>query len=415
MGEEIDLRAYIEVLLRHWKWIAGLAVLAAVVAFVVSSLLPATYEASAVVLVTKPRYQLQFDTRFTTDDAPPAYKAFPILATSDAVLQQVVDSYTPSTAAEIEHWNLETLKEMVSASSEGDPSLVLLKVKSRSPDDAAAIANTWANVLTTTGNELYGGKRRDLLFFQEQMAEAKEALDDAEAALIEFQARDQSSILEAQLGSARQTQASYLASQRKILLIKEDIQALQAQLSEQPADQEASLADSLTALLLQIKAFNAQSGTPIQLQIQSGEALSTKSTAEQMAFLKNLLTTLEAQSAEVAERLTELEPQILALQQELQQARIEENQLNRARDLAQETYLTLARKLAEARITAQESNGVLLVGSYAAVPAKPVGPRRLFNTAVAGMLGLMIGVFAAFAIEFWRQPEAAREHGADES
>jgi len=362
MEEEIDLRAYIEILLRYWKWIVGLTVLAAVAAFVVSSLMAPTYEASAVVLVTEPRYQLQFDTRFRTDDAKPAFEAFPTLATSDAVLQQVVDSYTPSTAAEIEHWNLETLKGMVSASSGGDPSLVLLQVESRSPADAAGIANAWADVLVEIVNETFGGRQRDLLFFQEQLAEAQKALDEAETALIEFQAHNQSSILEAQLGSARQTQASYLASQRKILLIKEDIQSLQAQLAEQPATQEASLADSLTALLLQIKAFNAQSGTPIQLQIQSGEALSTKSTAEQIAFLNNLLTTLVAQSAEIAERLTELEPQILALQQDLQQARVEEEQLDRARDLAQETYLTLARKLEEARITAQESNGVLLVG-----------------------------------------------------
>ena len=59
MEDEIDLRAYIEVLLRHWKWIIALAVLAAIAAFVVNSLLPFTYEADSVVIVTEPRYQLR--------------------------------------------------------------------------------------------------------------------------------------------------------------------------------------------------------------------------------------------------------------------------------------------------------------------------------------------------------------------
>ena len=105
MEEEIDLRAYVAVLIRYWKWIAGLALVAAVAAFVVSLLLPSSYEASAVVIITEPRYQMQFDPRFATvDQWTPAYKAFPTLATSDEVLQRVLASYTPPPEAGIEAW-----------------------------------------------------------------------------------------------------------------------------------------------------------------------------------------------------------------------------------------------------------------------------------------------------------------------
>jgi len=412
MEEEIDLRAYIEVLFRNWMWIVGLTVLAAVVAFVYSSLQAPTYEASTVVLVTEPRYQMQFDPRFKTDEGAPRDNAFPTLATSDDVLQDVDEAYTPSPAAGLEQWNLATLQRMVQASSDGDPNLIILKVRSRSPADAASIANTWADILVGSGNELYGGGQKDLVFFQEQLASAEQTLNEAEAALIEFQARNQSSIIETQLASLRQTQADYLSNQRTIALITEDIQSLRAQLADQPPDQNASMADNLTALLLQIKAFNVQTTVPIQLQIQGGEALSDKSTAEQIAFLDDLVNTLQDQSTEITSRLTELEPQILAAQQKLQQAQVEQDRLSRASDLARETYLTMARKLDEAQISSRESNGILRVGSYAAVPTQPIGPRRLFNTAIAGMLGLMIGVLAVFAVEFWRQPEAATEDAA---
>ena len=401
MEEEIDLRVYVEVLISRWKWIVGLALVAAVTAFVVSSLLPSTYEASSVIIITQPRYQMQFDSRFeTVGEWTPAYKAFPTLATSDEALQGVVDAYTPSPEAHIEEWTLRTLAGMVEATSEGDPRLVVLKVRSRSPEDAADIANLWADQFTALGNGIYGGTEKDVAFFEEQGNQARQVLDRADVELIEFQARNQSSIVSAQLSSCRQTQTDYLADQRAIAYIVQDIQGLRGQLAQQPGDQPASLADDLTALFLQVKAFGAS--TPIQLQVNSADSLSNKSLAEQIAFLDDLVVTLEAKSSEINERLAELEPQILALQQRLQEINVESDLLTSARDLARETYMTLARKLEEARIAAQEENGVSQVGSYTAVPEEPVSRRRMLNTAVAGVLGGMMGVFGAFAIEWWR-------------
>jgi len=411
MEEEIDLRAYVRVLIQSWKWVVGLAIVAAAVAFAVSSLLNPTYEAPAVVIITEPRYQMQFDPRFkTVDQWTPAYKAFPTLATSDEVLQRVLDVHTPSPEAGIEAWTLRTLSRMVEASSEGDPSLVVLRVRSRSSEDAAAIANLWADALVRRGNDIYSDREDDVVFFEEQVVMAEDALDEADQALVEFEARSQANVVDAQLESLLQAQADYLADQRAIAYIGQDIQGLRDQLAQQPGDRPISLGDDLTALLLQIKAFNllqvkapdAQVSAPIQLQVSSAESLSDKSPAEQIAFLDDLDATLEAKSVEIDERLADLEPRILALQRQLQEITAESERLTNAQDLTSETYMTLVRKLEEARISAQEQNGVLQVGSYAAIPEKPVGPRRMLNTAVAGVLGLMLGVFGAFAMEWWQ-------------
>jgi uncharacterized protein involved in exopolysaccharide biosynthesis len=402
MDTDIDLRAYLSILLRHWKLIVGLTLIAGLGAFVVSSVQPASYQASAVVLVTQPRYQMQFDPRFETANGwQPAYRAFPTLATSDGTLLEVIAGYVPTAQAQIDNWRLSVLKKMVEAFSGGDPSLVVLRVESVSPQDAMGIANVWADVLTERGNELYGGNEQDVAFFEEQLAAAGEALDASDGALVAFEARNQSKIIAAQLESHQQAQADQLLAQRTIASIVQDIQGLRDQLAEQPSGQASSPADSLTALLLQIKAFNAQAETPIQLQIDSTEALSGKTQEEQVAFLDDLVDTLQTRSAEIDEQLVQLEPEILALQQELQETNVEHERLVRAQELARETYMTLARKLDEARIAAQEQNGTLQVGSYAAVPVEPVGPRRIFNSAVAALLGLMVGILIAFAIEFW--------------
>ncbi len=407
MEDEIDLRAYVNLLLRHWIWIVAVAVVAAVAAFLFSLRLPATYEASAVVLVTEPRYQLEFDPRLGTEQIRPAYRAFPALATSDAILQALLEAYEGAQPGPGKgEWKLETLRGMVEARSEGDPSLVVLRVTSHPAAATAVMANLWADVLVREGNRIYGGGEEDVVFFEDQMAQARTALENAEAALVEFEARNEATILESELNSLRRTQADYLAQQRSIAYIIQDLEGLRQQMAEQPPNQEVSLGDSLTVLFLQMQAFNASASPALQLQIGSDAALSGKSLAEQVAFLGDLVGTLEAKSSEIDSRLAALGPEMLSLQRDLEQVKVEGDRLAGARDLARETYVTLVRKVDETRIAAQEENRTLQVGSYAAVPGQPVGPRRLMITAVAGMLGFLLGVVGVLVIGSWRQSEA---------
>ncbi|MCS7222288.1 MAG: GNVR domain-containing protein [Anaerolineae bacterium] len=415
MEEEIDLREYIFTLLKYWKWILGTAIATAVVALGVSFLLSPTYEAIALVAVTKPRYIMQFDPRIAPMESvsgamiQPAYKAYPELATSDEVLQELLSRLNPRPE------NLETLEDLsgiTNAKSGTDPSVIRLIVRYRDPDAAAHIANLWAEIFIRRANEIYGTEARSQLqFYQQQLERARTELTVAEEMLVEFQARNRESILQNQLSSYRQMQADYLADQRQIAYIVQDIQGLREQLSRQPTDQPSTLADQLTALFLQIKAFNAQASAPIQLQVDNAATLSEKSLPEQIAFLDDMVQILEKKSAEIEGRLAELEPQILALQQELQQIYTEADRLTRARDVARETYMTLTRKVEEARIAAEDaSTGEVRLASQAAVPERPVSPRKLLNTAIAGMLGLMVAVFGAFGAEWWRNGAGEQGH-----
>lgn len=407
MEEEfIDLRVYVKVLLRNWLWIVGAAVLAAVTAFAVSSIMAPSYEAESVVLITEPRYMMQFEPRFETmREWEPAYQAFPVLATSDDVLRDVVDAYQPTPDAGIETWSLKTLGHMTEATSEGDPSLVVLRVTSGSPEDAAAIANIWAELLIRRGNAIYQNGDQDVDFFETQLATTQTDLTEAEEALVAFQAQNEYEILKAQLKSLQLAQSDYLADQRTIAYLVQDLEGLRAQMARQDGTQIASLADDLTTLYLQIKAFNAEAIAPIEMQINTAESLSKKSVAQQVAFLEDLVETLQAKSGEIDERLTGLEPQMLSLQERLQAIEIEQERLTRERDLTEETYMTLARKLEESQIAAQEEGGILKVGSRAAVPEEPVGPRRMINTALAGVLGGMVAVGAVLVLDWWQQDE----------
>jgi uncharacterized protein involved in exopolysaccharide biosynthesis len=417
--EEIDLRQYVEVLIRSWKWIAGLALVAAVVALAVSFLIPPTYEAAALVAVTEPRYVMRFDTRFeTVNSVQPAYKAYPELAASDDLLRDLLATLNSDVEGIV---TLQDLRGKLEAKSGADPSMVQLAVRSQDSEEAARIANAWADLFVARANEIYGAhSEHQTRFFEAQLERARLELDAAQQALVEFQARNQEAVLGARLASVQQDLQDYLVEQREIERALRNVRALRDSVADQPADAVVSPGDDLTALLLQIQAFSVrasrssgaelEAGSSVWLQISDASLLSSERTAGELtAFLSELTTILEARGEEVGTQVTALEPHILDLQQQLQESRVEESDLVRTRDVAQETYVTVARKVEEARIAAEDTTGEVRLASQAAAPDRPVSPRKRLNTAVAGMMGLMLGVFGAFAVEWWRGGPEARE------
>jgi succinoglycan biosynthesis transport protein ExoP len=420
--EEIDLRQYVEVLVRSWKWIVGLALAAAVAALALSSLIPPTYEAMALVAVTEPRYMMRFDPRFeTVNTVQPVYKAYPELASSDDLLQNLLARLSPFPQG-VE--TFQDLRGMLEAGAGADPSMVRLAARSRDPEEAAHIANGWAELFVAQANEIYGAHSGDQVqFFEDQLERAQAELEEAEQELVAFQARNQGAVQEAQLASAQQDLQDYLVERREIERAVRNGRAMRGRVAAQPADTQVSPGDGLTALLLQLQAFNVQTSRPEQtesyaaeleagpsiwLQISDATLLASERTAgELVVFLDELVAILEARREEIEAQAVALEPQILALQQQLQESRAEEDRLTRARDVARETYLTLARKVEEVRIAAADTSGEVRLASRAAVPRRPVSPRKVLNTAVAGALGLILGVFGAFAVEWWTGDEEA--------
>lgn len=405
MDEEIDLRPYFELLLRNWMWIIGGAVLAALVAFGVSSLIPPTYEAKALVAITEERDVVQFDPRIRSTDERQPLQAYPELATSDELLQNLLSQLDPP-LPEIE--TVEQLRGILEANPGSDPSLVRLLVQYGDPGEAARVANAWAALFVSWANRVYGDQNGDqVLFFEEQLAEAKVALETAEEALIAFQDRNRAAIISNELDSLEETHADHLAIRRSSTFIIQDARGLRDQLAEQRGSTVVTFADQLTALFLQLKTFNTETDgetvIPLQLQFNNDEALTSASRSEQIAFLDGLVNTLETKAAQIDARLEELEPQILALQQERQQIETEEARLVRNRDVAEETYTALARKVEEERITSQEAVSGVRLASRAAVPEDPVSPRRLLVTGVAGTLGLALSVGIVFLLYWWQE------------
>jgi uncharacterized protein involved in exopolysaccharide biosynthesis len=407
LDEEIDLRPYLATLLKNWYWIVGSGVAAAIIALIISSLIPPTYEATALVAITRPRYVLQFDSRFqNVTNIQPVYRAYPELATSDGVLQELRGGYGNLIEAE----SLHNLRQAVSASAGADPSLIRLSAKGRDPQAITMLANGWADIYVQRANEIFGQQNGEQVdFFRAQLNMATVELEQAQQAMIAFQGQNRSVILETQLLSFHETQAAYLTRQQALILLLADIEGFQRQLAAQPDNQPATAADQLTALLLQLQAFGSGDVAVLQLPIEGAAANAPLLAAEQRAVLAQLVEAVSGTAVYIDQQLVELEPEILRAQTELQQLEATRDRLSRNLTIAQETYSTLSRKLEEARLTTEGVGSEVQLASYAAVPERAVLPMRAVNTVVAAALGFL-AAFLAVAMSVWWQKDDNGDH-----
>jgi uncharacterized protein involved in exopolysaccharide biosynthesis len=173
----------------------------------------------------------------------------------------------------------------------------------------------------------------------------------------------------------------------------------------QRRDAPSSFSDELTALLLDVNSLSSSmssaTAAPLQLQIQASGSVAGKTAGEQITFLDNLVTVLEAKDAELDEKIAAVEPQLLNLQKELEAALTEQKQLEEERQIARDLCRSLTLKLEEARLSEETNGREVQVAAQAVPPLTPSSPRKVMMLGVAGTLGLMVGVFGAFVVNFF--------------
>ena len=138
------------------------------------------------------------------------------------------------------------------------------------------------------------------------------------------------------------------------------------------------------------------------MQLDGISGFSGTTVDEQVVILDDLQETVTSRLVIVETELVEMEPQLLELQEDLQEAEAEYNRLQLNRDVAQETYRSLARKVDEERITSNDMTRGIRLASNAAVPERPEGPRKLFIMAIAGVIAAVIAIAVLVFYQWWR-------------
>ena len=101
----------------------------------------------------------------------------------------------------------------------------------------------------------------------------------------------------------------------------------------------------------------------------------------------------------VTQSIDKLQQEISAMQAQLEQQQSTKQQLTQARDLTLSTYTTLASKQAEVAIATGIMGSVVRFASPALPPVNRVSSRTT-PVLIAGLVGLLLGVIAAYVVEF---------------
>lgn len=340
----------------------------------------------------------------------------------------------------------------------------LIAVTIKLPDAvlAADVANAWGAAQERLINDLYSGtgtqevedvglqRQGAFVVYQGAQSELEAYLADnsiaglnreielkqAEIGSLQNTLKEAMSLVSGQeLGARRQLLMGYYSDLVALQQLLDDARTLQSQLAAGEPSPAGAFGDSLALIFLRSQAFarlTPEAGAPFSLEVQTPLSASPESVT--VDDVSNLMLVLEQRLIRTEERIATLtrtlldplqqplpegagseirqEIETLTTEMQLLQAQLEaeldhEQELLRQRDLARDTYSTLARKETEVGLAAQTSGTEVRLASPAATPARPAGPRTLLNTAIAGTLGLMLGVSAVFLMEY-----ASRENEA---
>lgn len=408
LEEELDLRRYFLAIWYFRYWIVGATILATFSSFIIITLQPKTYKTTALITVLNPQtVELEsltdetLDPRFqTVSKQDPLINAYPELALSDEVLQQLLIQIEPQ-IAEIN--SIDDLREILGTEKGEAPALLKLVVYYPDNVQAALIANAWAELFVPWANELLGQQSTQRLrILEDQLHEAELAFETTENVFIEFQGINQFPVLSNELTSTIEAQVEYLNELRRTEFLLQDAQNLRAQIAAQQNVSAVTFIDQLTLLNLQLRTFNAEA-TSVDLQVSTNDILLEESKTTQVALLDRLIETLEHNIDLIDLRLTEIEAKILTLQQASQAAELENGRLLRNRALADEEYTALTRMVIEERISTQDLQGGVQLVSRSAVPRFPESKGRLLKTAIAGAVTFFGIIFLIIALTWWQQ------------
>jgi capsular exopolysaccharide synthesis family protein len=414
LEDEINLGQYFSVLLRWYRLIILAALLAGFAALVVSFMTPPTYEAEAAVAIIKSGTQINFDPKIKTisemdtaqlaSDQTARRKSLTTIASSPdiatAVIAKMGDQLEESERIPV------NLAGAIKATTDGD--LIKIKASANNAEKAAILANTWTQEYLDRVNALYGESALAPTEIQAQADTAKRDYDQKEAALVAYLANNPIDQLSRQIAQKQQKLADLRTLENKIDRLLSDATALRNRLSS--GGPNIGVGDDLAKILLEASAFSTWANLPVSLQIPIDKFSTGTTPAEQLRTLDTLIAALESRRKTIQEgTYVQLEQEANQLQAQLEQENAKKQELTRARDLAWSTYTTLSNKVAEVGIAAQSKGSVVRLAVPAIAPRSPVAPKKSVNTLLGGVVGLMLGVGAAFLFEYLKNTVSSAE------
>jgi len=140
-----------------------------------------------------------------------------------------------------------------------------------------------------------------------------------------------------------------------------------------------------------------------KVDVSSLEDTVSRSLKQNLINCTILIESLKAEMLQLKENVNEAWKRVNLLKQELAQERLTQSRLEREYNTAKGVYNVLSQKNEEVRIAVATESGLVKIASLAYEPRGPIKPNKKLNILIAGVLGLFVGIFVAFFLEFWQK------------
>lgn len=423
MEEEISLRQLLETLWKGKTIIIGITLVAVLTAGIISFyLLPPVYQATAVLMPNQ-----QFLTSDQQSDQQNEQQQAGLEDLMDTLWKpprlnlqtHATQIKTPELARAVinklglgETYTVRQFLDKIEVVIPKDTSLLEVRVKDSDPRLAAEIANVLTQEYVAFLTQKTTERMALSVEFIEQQLEAQQ--QQLTSALQELQGflekqggpRELEAELEAKLSLLTELKAQLTRLDIDIAARRAAIATAQERLAglSPVLVVKKSLADD--TLLHQVVAAETEASAleTAGLELQSEELNPTYLALEEnLNLLLQELAQLESSRTETQRAITDIQKELEFLQVELASRQVEQEQLQQQVEIYKHNVELFNAKYAET-MTAQSlqaGEAAVMVVSSAQEPQTPVGPRKMLNVALAGVLGLMVGVFAAFFKEYW--------------
>ena len=177
-----------------------------------------------------------------------------------------------------------------------------------------------------------------------------------------------------------------------------------------------TLKENIPQLEKRLKELKANLGEDLdQIKVTSWRRQSyVYSVYERMSDLRIEVDSLQKEVTYLKEKTKELSKTIEAKQAEIDQVQIKVAQFDRVISRLKDSYTTLSSNLETARLAKEEKESSIRIMNKAVAPERPLSRNTKQNVAVAGVLGLFVGVLAAFFKHYMEGYEEESETGGEE-
>lgn len=399
---EVDLRDYIKVIWRE-KWIiVGIFLLAVGLAAGYSFTRPATYKTETTLAVTpNVSKRLLNGTGVSVGELDP--DTYREIAKSNDLLKDVTKEVNDTFAEK--RTSPSALKNKISVeikTEERDFPLVKATVTGNHPQKIKKIANTWAEHFVQRINS-FVSKEATRIFqsLSEQFQTIQEELEAAEEENLKYKKELEN--LKYELDISRRKRGNYFSQledkSSQISGLKTKIERLQKQLDGEPKYLELERSVSNQA----IWSFLREGLSKEELKKLPGLNVKDQEKNNLYFSIKNDLYRAEVKLNTLKKEIPELEKRVEGLKTKIKekQSRIQELELalgksERKTWSLRRSYDKFSDKLEEARIIREGEGATIRVIEEAIAPEKAQPTNTKQNVAVAGVLGLFIGILAAF-------------------